>query len=88
MQNINSQVKVRERDQTHKIYTDPSSRVASSLPCQQTKKISLITLNCTTYTIKTLSCTLQQTQLCYYLQPCTLQFKIHNIHNLTCYNPL
>jgi len=64
------------------------SRATSNLSWKQPRKNSFITLKCTTYTIKIRSFTLQETQLCCYLQPCTMQFKIHNIHNPTRYNPL
>jgi len=65
----------RERDQTHKIYTNASflkDYIQSFLPTS--KENLLITLNCTPYILKTLSCTLQETQLCCYLLLWILQF--------------
>jgi len=74
MQQISSRIKIRERDQTYKIYTDSpflKGYIQSSLPTS--KENSLIKLNCTPYTIKTLSCTLQELELCSNLLPCTRQ---------------
>ena len=65
LQQINHESRLREeRDQTHKIYTNsPFLRgyIQSSLPT--IKENTLITLNYKPYTIKTLSYTLQESQL-------------------------